>query len=221
MTELKQKIRIMIADDQRLFREALHSLLLGEPDLTVTGVAASGTEALKLARLLAPDIVLFNPAMRGEEGLETLRALAACPGHPRIVLFSDSTERERIIEALRLGAHGILSLHSTPQLLFKSLRAVAAGEYWVCHQSVCDLIEYVRAAGAPEREAAPANGHHLTPREIDVISSVMDGCTNKEIAGKLAISEQTVKHHLTSIFGKVGVSNRLELALFAMHQSLQ
>jgi two-component system nitrate/nitrite response regulator NarL len=221
MTELKQQIRILIVDDQRLFREALHSLLLGEPDLAVTGVAASGTEALKSARLLAPDIVLLNPAMRGEDGLETLRALAAGPGRPRIVLFSDCTERERIIEALRLGAHGILPLNSTPQLLFKSLRAVAAGEYWVNHQSVSDLIEYVRAAGAPKREAAPTNGHNLTPREIDVISSVVDGCTNKEIAGKLAISEQTVKHHLTSIFSKVGVNNRLELALFAMHQSLQ
>jgi two-component system nitrate/nitrite response regulator NarL len=220
MTELKQQIRILIADDQRLFREALHSLLLGEPDLTVAGVAVSGTEALKLARLLTPDIVLLNPAMRGEEGLEMLRALAASPSRPRIVLLSDCTERERIIEAIRLGARGILPSSSTPQLLFKSLRAVAAGEYWVCHQSVCDLIEYVRAAGAPEREAAPTNGHNLTPREIDVIGSVMDGCTNKEIASKLAISEQTVKHHLTSIFGKVGVNNRLELALFAMHQSL-
>jgi len=220
MTELKQQIRILIADDQRLFREALHSLLLGEPDLSVAGVAASGTEALESARRLAPDIVLLNPAMRGEEGMETLRALAASPGRPRIVIFSDCDEKERIIEALRLGARGILPLNSTPQLLFKSLRAVAAGEYWVCHQSVCDLIDYVRAAGAPEREAAPTDGHHLTPREIDVIGSVVDGCTNREIAGKLAISEQTVKHHLTSIFGKVGVTNRLELALFAMHQPL-
>jgi two-component system nitrate/nitrite response regulator NarL len=220
MTELRQQIRILIADDRRLFREALHSLLHGEPYLTVAGVAASGTEALESARRLAPDIVLLNPEMRGEEGLETLRALAAIPGRPRIVLFSDCAEKERIIEALRLGACGILPWNSTPQLLFKSLRAVAAGEYWVGHQSVCDLIEYIRTAGAPEREAPPTNGHKLTPREIDVIGSVMDGCTNKEIAGKLAISEQTVKHHLTSIFGKVGVNNRLELALFAMHQSL-
>jgi len=220
MTEPKREISILIADDQRLFRDALRCLLLAEEGLCFAGEADSGTAAIEWARRLAPDVVLLNPAMRGEDGTETLRALAALPGRPRIVLFSDSTGKERIIEALRLGAHGILPRNSTPQLLFKSLRAVAAGEYWVCHQSVCDLIEYVRAADASARAEVPTNGHHLTPREVEVIVSVMDGCTNKEIAGKLTISEQTVKHHLTSIFGKVGVSNRLELALFGMHQSI-
>jgi two-component system, NarL family, nitrate/nitrite response regulator NarL len=221
MIEQKRQIRILIADDQGLLREALSSVLAGEPDIMVAGVAVNGEEAIEAAQLLAPDIILLNPWMRGEEGMVTLRALVAAPGRPRIVIFGDCTEKQQIIEALRCGAHGILPLQSSPQLLFKSLRAVAAGEYWVCHQSVCDLIEYVRAAGAPAQEDAPTNGRSLTPREIDVIASVVDGCTNREIAGKLEISEQTVKHHLTSIFNKVGVTNRLELALYAMHMPLR
>jgi len=218
MTEPKRQIRILIADDQRLFREALRCLLLREEGLCFAGEADSGQAAVESARRLAPDVVLLNPGMGGEDGNETLRALASLPCRPRIVLLTDSTDKDGSMEAIRLGAHGILPRGSTPELLFKSLRAVAGGEYWVCRHSVCDLIEFVRAADASGNGVMPTNGHRLTPREVDVVTSVMDGCTNKEIAGRLAISEQTVKHYLTSIFGKTGVHNRLELALFAMHQ---
>jgi len=106
-------------------------------------------------------------------------------------------------------------------LLMKSIRAVAAGEYWVAHGNIRDLIECLRDSAPREGEGKNGNGYHLTAREVEIVAVIADGCTNKEIAQKFGISEQTVKHHLTSIFEKVGVSNRLELALFAMHHSLE
>ena len=215
MTEPKRKIRILVADDQQLFREALSCLLNNEEGLCCVGEAGSGELAVEAARSLAPDVVLLNPGMDGDDGVETLRALVALPGKPRIILVENSAGTNGSIEALRLGAYGVLPRDSAPQMLFKSLRAVAAGEYWVCRRSICDLIECFRASGAPAGATVPSNGHHLTPREVDVVASVMDGCTNRDIADKLAISDQTVKRHLTSIFDKMGVRNRLELVLFA------
>ena len=213
-------IHILIADDHAMFREALRSLLDMEEGLRVVGEAADGREAIEQVEKLQPEILLLNLAMPRLSGMEVLRRLAKDPAPVRTIVFDDCTDKGQIVEALKNGARGIVPTETGTQLLFKSIRAVASGEYWVGHQSISDLIDFIRAAAVPEREAACANGHRLTPREIDVVTSVADGCTNKEIAQKFSISEQTVKHHLTSIFGKAGVSNRLELALLAMHQPL-
>jgi two-component system nitrate/nitrite response regulator NarL len=214
-----KQIGILIADAQVMFREALRSLLEREPDFCILGEAGNGREALQLANSLKPDILLLDLTMPRVSGMEALRRLAGVPTQARPILFVESPEKSQIVEALKLGARGILPRRTTTQMLLKCIRAVASGEYWVGHQNISDLIECIRSTD-PAPEPRDSNGFRLTRRELEIVTSIVDGYTNKEIAKRLSISEQTVKHHLTSIFEKVGVTNRLELALFAMHQRL-
>ena len=123
-----------------------------------------------------------------------------------------------MLEALRLGARGVVLKDSAIGLLFKCIRTVMAGEYWVDRESVADLVLYLRQA--PEPRSPAKKTFRLTPRELQVISTVVAGYPNKEIARRFSISEDTVKHHLSSIFDKCGVSNRLELAIFAINHHL-
>jgi len=217
MNGVARKIRILIADDHALFREAMRNLLDREPDLSVIGEAGTGQEALELAGTLKPDILLLDLLMPQFSGMEVLSRLAKQPVHLRTILLADSPDKSRIVEALKLGARGVVSKSTSTQMLLKSIRAVASGQYWIGHENVSDLVDCLRAAN-PKPEAQSTDRSQLTPREVDIITSIVDGYTNKQIAEKLSISEQTVKHHLTNIFAKVGVTNRLELALFAMHQ---
>ena len=131
----------------------------------------------------------------------------------------DGPTNGNVVTALKHGAHGILQKRMTPALLLKSIRSVSKGEYWIGHDNVIGLVDAIRSAPAPPVEITRTNGCRLTPREMEIVTAIVDGATNKDIARKLSISEQTVKHHLTNIYGKAGVSNRLELALFAMHDA--
>jgi two-component system, NarL family, nitrate/nitrite response regulator NarL len=214
-----KQIGILIADAQVMFREALRSLLAREHDFRILGEAGNGREALQLANTLKPDILLLDLSMPRVSGMEALRRLASIQSQVRPVLFVESPDKSQIVEALKLGARGILPRRTTTQMLLKCIRAVASGEYWVGHQSISDLIDCIRTAD-PKPDSRDSNGFRLTRRELEIVSSIVDGYTNKEIAKRFSISEQTVKHHLTSIFEKVGVTNRLELALFAMQQRL-
>lgn len=214
-----KQIGILIADAQVMFREALRSLLEREHDFRILGEAGNGREALQLANTLKPDILLLDLSMPRVSGMEALRRLAGIHSQTRPILFVESPEKSQVVEALKLGARGILPRRTTTQMLLKCIRAVAAGEYWVGHQNISDLVECIRTAD-PKPEARDSNGFRLTRRELEIVNSIVDGYTNREIAKRFSISEQTVKHHLTSIFEKVGVTNRLELALFAMHQRL-
>lgn len=214
-----KQIGILIADAQVMFREALRSLLEREDDLRILGEAGNGREALQLANTLKPDILLLDLSMPRVSGMEALRRLSGASSQTRPILFVESPDRSQIVEALKLGARGILPRRTTTQMLLKCIRAVASGEYWVGHQNISDLIECIRTA-EPQRQTDHSNGFRLTRRELEIVSSIVDGYTNREIAKRFSISEQTVKHHLTSIFEKVGVTNRLELALLAMQQRL-
>ncbi len=216
-----ERTRILIVDDSIMARQALRALLEHEGDLKVVGEAASAKEAIAKVAALAPEILLMNPILPDMEGSVALRRITKDSPQVRTILMGDCSNRQAMVEALKIGARGLLPMDTTPALMFKSIRAVIAGELWVCHRSVSDLIENLRSYEFKEQKPGQAGGCSLTRREIEVVNSVVDGYTNKEIARKFAISEQTVKHHLTSIFGKVGVNNRLELALFAMHQSFE
>lgn len=211
-------IRVFVASDHAMFREALRILLEQEGDLCVVGEASDDRSVLNQLGRLKPDILLLDLALPHVSGIQVLRALGKDASPMRSIVFDDSADRGQIIEALRHGAHGVVSKHSTPQLLAKSIRTVAAGEYWVGHGRISDLIDILRSTALPAPKTPSRNGFHLTARELDVVAAIVEGYTNREIAQKFSISEQTVKHHLTSIFEKVGVSNRLELALLAVHQ---
>jgi len=217
-----QPVRIMLADDHPIFRDGLRRLLEAEPDLKVIGEACDGAEAVKMARQLKPDVLLLDLAMPRMPGLEALREMSSGPvsSSVRVILLTAAAEKKQIVEALQLGARGVVLKDSATQLLLKSIHTVMAGEYWVGRESVSNLVQYLRNLVQSSGEEAKQKKFGLTPRELEIVSAVVAGYSNKEIAEYFKISEDTVKHHLSNIFDKLGVSTRLELALFAVNQAL-
>ena len=210
-------IRILIADDHGIFRDGLRRLLEAEPNLCVIGEAADGAEAVALVAQLRPDILLLDLAMPRVPGMEVLRELAAGKHPVRTILLTASVERPQILEALQFGARGVVFKESATQVLLKSITAVMSGSYWVGSESVPDLKELVLDSAAPE---LPSGSYGLTRREMQMVAAIVEGSSNREIAQKFSVREDTVKHHLTSIFSKLEVSTRLELALFAIEHRL-
>jgi DNA-binding NarL/FixJ family response regulator len=214
-----EPIRILIADDHAILRDGLRTLLEREPGFTVVGEAADGEQATRLARELVPDILLLDLAMPRCPGLEVLQQLVPAALPVRTILLAAEIERGEIVKALQLGARGYVLKECATALVFDSIRAVKAGQYWMGTAAQTGLVETLRALMfTPEREESRELG--LTRREADIVEGVAAGCTNRQIATKYALSEDTVKHHLTRIFNKLGVSNRLELAVFARRRSL-
>lgn len=222
MDRRSQPIRIVIADDHPIFRDGLRRLLEAEPGLKVIGEACDGAEAVKLARQLKPDIMLLDLAMPRHPGLEALRDLGSntAASMVRVILLTAAAEKNQIVEALQLGARGVVLKDSATQLLLKSIYTVMSGEYWVGRESVSNLVQYLRTLVQSSGEEQRQKKFGLTPRELEIVSAVVAGYSNKEIAEYFKISEDTVKHHLSNIFDKLGVSTRLELALFAVNQSV-
>jgi two-component system nitrate/nitrite response regulator NarL len=138
----------------------------------------------------------------------------------RTIVLAVAIADGQSIEALELGAQGILLKDSAPPLLFKSVRAVANGQCWLGRECVTNLVRHLQATKVAAHEEARRTAFGLTTRERQVVSAIVDGSTNRDIAQRFAVSADTVKHHLTNIFDKCGVSNRLELALFAVHHRL-
>lgn len=213
-------VRIVTADDHPIFRKGLKSLLDAEPGFQVVGEAENGDEAVRLARSLQPDILLLDLAMPQLSGMDALRELAAesAPLPVRTILLTAGIQRPEIVKALQLGAAGVVLKTAPPDLLFKSIRTVMTGQLWIGNEGVSDVVQALRDCADASPPARARFG--LTPRELEITSAVVSGFSNKEIAKKFVLSEDTVKHHLTNIFDKVGASNRLELALFAVHHRL-
>src|SRR3954454_4098630 len=215
-----QNINIVIADDHPIFRDGLRRLLEAEPGLKVIGEACDGAEAVRMVRELRPDILLLDLAMPRHPGLEALRDLGSGQQSVRVILLTAAAEKQQIVEALQLGARGVVLKDSATQLLLKSIQTVMAGEYWVGRESVSNLVQSLRTLMQSSHDEARQKKFGLTPRELEIVSAVVAGYSNKEIAEYFKISEDTVKHHLSNIFDKLGVSTRLELALFAVNQAL-
>jgi DNA-binding NarL/FixJ family response regulator len=206
-------IRVLLADDHEMFRHAIKRMLDDEPGIEVVGEAHDGAEILDLAGRVTADILLLDLRMPVVSGLEVLRASEERGIAIRTIVLTGSDDRDEIVEALQLGIRGIVSKDSPFDVLVKCIRQVMAGEYWVGHDRIADLVE-----SGSDRGKRPVDT--LTPREVQVVSAVVQGATNKEVSEQLDLSEQTIKDHLSSIFDKLGVSNRLELALYAVHHGL-
>ncbi len=213
------KTGILIADDHTIFRDGLRRLLESEPEFEVIGEAGDGAEALQLAKQLSPDVLLLDLAMPRMPGLETLRELATQGSKVRTILLTAAIEKKQIIEALQMGARGVIMKDAATTLLMKGIRTVMNGQFWVGREAVADMVGYLREKAA-QQPPSPAKQYGLTKRELEILSTIVSGLSNKEIAQKFSLSEDTVKHHLTNIFDKVGVSSRLELALFAINHRL-
>jgi two-component system nitrate/nitrite response regulator NarL len=206
-------IRLVIADDHPIFREGLRRLLEIEARFALVGEAPDGETAVQLVRRLQPDVLLLDLQMQGLDGLRVLGELASEPGPTRVVLLTAAIDRDQILEAVHLGVRGVLLKDAATPLLYKCIERVLAGEYWLGRETVADLVSSVRQPPAASNERVRSL---LTARERDIVLAVVDGASNKEIAAEFGVSPQTVKNHLSAIFDKLGVSSRLELALYAM-----
>ena len=213
-------IRVVIADDHSVVRMGVRAMLTAEAGFEVVGEAEDGDVAITQTLELDPDILLLDLAMPRLPGLEAMRAIMGRSPRVKIILLTSTISTQQIIEALQIGARGIVEKGSVAGELIKALRTVLTGDYWIGGQRVGNLLHALRelmakAAAIPEKKT-----YGLTPRELEVVNSIVEGCSNKDIAKEFTISEETVKRHLSNIFDKTGVSTRLELALFAIAHKL-
>jgi DNA-binding NarL/FixJ family response regulator len=200
------KIRVVIVDDHAMLRAGLEQLLGGEADLEVVGKAASGDEAITVARETRPDVVLMDLQMPGVDGVSATRHIVEEELADVLVLTSYS-DAERIVGALDAGALGYLLKDAEPEEVLRGIRAVARGESPIDPKAARELLGARRTTCAAAAE--------LTPRETEVLALVREGLANKQIARRLGISERTVKAHLTSAFQRIGVVDRTQAALWA------
>ncbi len=215
----KVQFRIVIADDDPIVRDVLRGLVEAQPEMKIVAVAEDGKKALEAVHTQRPDILLLDLLMPNLPGLETLRELVDKATNTRTIVVTSSVTTRQVVEALQLGARGIM-LKDSLQYLSQCIQEVASGHYWVANRSRDNLIQLLQELQAESSAEAKQNTFGLTARELDVVRHVAEGLPNKDIASRLNITEETVKRHLTNIFDKVGMSNRVELALFAINHHL-
>jgi two-component system, NarL family, nitrate/nitrite response regulator NarL len=226
-SEVKSKIRIVVADDHPIFRDGLCKLLALEEDFDVVAQASDGRQVLEVLQQLEPDILLLDLKMPGLDGLATLQRLQAAKNKTRVIVLTASDDKNEFVQAMKLGTSGIVLKQTATELLIKSIRKVHAGEIWLdSHTTAAVIRQFVandESSPLPSPSAAPPRDRERSPlsqREREIVALVAQGFKNKEMAEKMFISEQTVKNHLHNIFDKLGVSDRLELALYAIHNNL-
>jgi len=214
-----EPLRILLADDHILFRKGVAALLASQPDMQVVGEAGDGLEAIARARELMPEVILMDISMPRCSGLEAVRAIKREMPHVRIIMLTVSDDDNDLFTAIKNGAEGYLLKDLEPRQLFEMMEGVRRGEVPISGVVAARILQEFRA---PE-ERTPgrrAMREELTPREIEVLAEVVKGCTNKEIAAHLNITENTVKIHLCNILEKLHLENRIQAAVYAVREGL-
>ena len=222
-------IRVLLIDDHAVVRSGLRMLVESHPGLKVAGEAANRTEALAIAKREQPDVILLDLDMNNDNGLDFLPQLLAATRRARVLILTGVRDPEAYSQAIRLGASGLLLKEKAAEILLKAIEKVYAGEVWFDRSIIGSVLtEMSRSGGGRMGGLAVATRTDpegikiasLTEREREVVSLIGEGLKNKQIAARLFISETTVRHHLTSIFDKLDVSDRLELIIYAYQHGL-
>ncbi len=214
-----EKIKIALADGHTIFRDGLRKLLSLEPDFEVIAEAKNGTEVLDLVRDHEPDVLLLDLKMPGLDGLSALQRIQGQKLKTKIIVLTASDDEGEYVQAMKFGTSGIVLKQTATELLIKSIRKVHGGEIWLDARTTAAVMRQFASPGdlGPRERDKP----RLSNREREIVALVAQGFKNKEIAERMFISEQTVKNHLHNIFDKLGVSDRLELALYAIHRNIR
>ncbi len=207
-------ISLVVADDHPLILDGLRSLFRQEADFDVVAECSNGAQALEAARRHAPDLLVLDLRMKDGDGLDVLRSIAKEALPTRVVVLTAALDEDQVVEAIRLGAKGIVLKEMAPRLLVQCIREVHAGGEWL------DIAPVGRALGQLLSREANEQALNLTDREREVIRFVSRGLQNKDIASRLGISEGTVKIHVHHIYAKLGLSNRVALAVFARDKGI-
>jgi two-component system, NarL family, nitrate/nitrite response regulator NarL len=225
MSIASTSIRVLVADGHPIVLEGLRSALGHQPGIQVVGEASDGMEAIEKTVDLDPDVVLMELKLPRVDGLTVLRSIQARASRSKVILFSSSENKEEFVEAMKIGCRGIISKSASISLIEKSIQKVHAGEIWLdSHTTAAVIRQFSSPSDFPAVHASNGKSTReraqLSQREREIIILIAQGYKNKEIAEKMFITEQTVKNHLHNVFDKLGVSDRLELALYAIHNSL-
>jgi DNA-binding NarL/FixJ family response regulator len=214
------KINILIADDHTLFRKGIRGMLESEPDMAVVGEAATGNEAVEQARKLMPDVVLMDIKMPDLDGVEATRTLHREMPHMGIIFCTMFEDDEKVFAGLKAGGRGYILKDADPETMLRAIRAVAHGESLLSPaiaQKVMRQFAALPGAGPAGRDPLC---DELTERELEVLTCVGQGHSNKEIAAQLGLSEKTVKNHIANIFAKLHVCDRTQAVLYAIRKGL-
>jgi len=210
-------IRVLIVDDQVLVRTGFRMILESEPDINVVGEAGDGMEAIAAVKELTPDVVLMDVRMPNMDGLEATRRIIA-PGGPSVLMLTTFDMDEYVYVSLRAGASGFLLKDAPADHLVAGVRAVAAGQSLLAPSVTRRLIEHYTSA--PAKAERPVELDALTARELEVLQLTARGLSNAEIAGELVIAETTVKTHVARVLMKLGLRDRIQIAIYAYEHAL-
>ena len=221
-------IRVLIADGHPIVRDGLRHVLEQASTVEVIGEAENGAEVVEMTVALDPDVLLMELKLPKVDGLTVLRSLQTRSLRTRIIVFTSSESKDELVEVMKLGCSGVLLKTASTSLIEKSIQKVHGGEIWLDSNTTAAVIRQFALPVHSEPfqmngstgEKMPRERAQLSQREREIIVLIAQGYKNKEIAEKMFITEQTVKNHLHNVFDKVGVSDRLELALYAIHNSL-
>jgi DNA-binding NarL/FixJ family response regulator len=207
-------VRVLVADDQTLFRVGLVQLLADDPRVVVVGQAANGAEAVRMCEAIRPDVVVMDLNMPVMGGLEATRKIRAGNGSTQVLILASFAEDDSVVSALREGARGYVLKDSEVEAVVRAILAVQYGD---------QIISSTVAGRMLDRSASPArSGLHdrLTGREVEVLELIAQGVANKQIARRLGISDKTVRNHLSHIYQKLRISDRSQAVLYAMREGL-